>query len=130
MKIDSVEKFYLKDADTGRGLSLDREWMKTWPCKSNYTNTGKYNNSISLNIKQSGLLKLDNDRVLASSWFSKIIVKTSSNKHRLLVVDMDTGNTLYQIPIDMFVDHILLYDGFIVLLNANNLLLSVVLDFN
>ena len=43
---------------------------------------------------------------------------------------METGDTLYQIPVDMFVDHILIVQGWIVLLNANNLLLSVVLDFN
>ena len=47
-----------------------------------------------------------------------------------MVVDLETGDTLYQIPVDMFVDHILIFNGWIVLLNANNLLLSVVLDFN
>ena len=72
----------------------------------------------------------DNDRVLASSWFNGFIIKTSSNKHRLVVVDLETGDTLYQVPVDMFVDHILIFNGWIVLLNANNLLLSVVLDFN
>ena len=46
------------------------------------------------------------------------------------MVDLETGDTLYQIPVDMFVDHIIMTNGWIVLLNANNLLLSVVLDFN
>ena len=40
------------------------------------------------------------------------------------------GESLYQIPIDMFVDQIIIQDGWIILLNSNNLLLSVVLDFN
>ena len=54
----------------------------------------------------------------------------STTRHRLLVVDMEMGQTMYQVPIDMLVDHVVLFDGRIILLNANNLLLSVVLDYD
>ena len=67
---------------------------------------------------------------MSASPFNNVIIKTSSNKHRLCVLDLSSGDTLYQIPIDMFVDQILMTEGWVVLVNANNLLLSVILDFN
>ena len=39
-KVESVEKYSLKVE--GRSLSLQRDWMKTWPCKTNYTNNGQF----------------------------------------------------------------------------------------
>ena len=125
-KVESVEKYWLEAGQAGM-LSLERDWMKTWPCKLSYTNTGEKREA-----RRRTRLELfsDNDRVLASSSFNKIIVKTSTTRHRLLVVDMETGQTMYQVPIDMLVDHVVLFDGRIILLNANNLLLSVVLDYD
>ena len=73
---------------------------------------------------------LDTSSVMSASPFNNVIIKTSSNKHRLCVLDLSSGDTLYQIPIDMFVDQILISEGWVVLVNANNLLLSVILDFN
>ena len=67
---------------------------------------------------------------MSASHFNNVIIKTSSNKHRISVLDLSSGDTLYQIPIDMFVDQILMTEGWVVLVNANNLLLSVILDFN
>ena len=121
-----MEKYWLEAGQAGM-LSLERDWMKTWPCKLSYTNTGERREA-----RRRTRLELfsDNDRVLASSSFNKIIVKTSTTRHRLLVVDMEMGQTMYQVPIDMLVDHVVLFDGRIILLNANNLLLSVVLDYD
>ena len=39
-KVESVENFSLRV--DGRSLSLERKWMKTWPCKTNYTNNGQF----------------------------------------------------------------------------------------
>ena len=120
-----MEKYWLEAGQAGM-LSLERDWMKTWPCKLSYTNTGERREAGG----ELENLFSDNDRVLASSSFNKIIVKMSTTRHRLLVVDMETGQTMYQVPIDMLVDHVVLFDGRIILLNANNLLLSVVLDYD
>ena len=128
--MESVEKYRLEVREADGGLSLDRDWMKTWPCKFSYSNTGKRKLWSGVSFSCLNFSVSDVDRVLASSVFSKIIVKTSTNKHRLVVVDQDSGDTLYQVPVDMFVDHILIFDGWVVLLNANNLLLSIILDFN
>ena len=38
-KVETVEKYSLKVE--GGSLSLQRDWMKTWPCKTNYTNNGQ-----------------------------------------------------------------------------------------
>ena len=45
-------------------------------------------------------------------------------------MDHSTGDKIYNIPIDMFVDHMAVQDGSVVLINANNMLLSVILDFD
>ena len=39
-KVESVEKYWLEAGQAGM-LSLERDWMKTWPCKLSYTNTGE-----------------------------------------------------------------------------------------
>ena len=61
---------------------------------------------------------------------NKIIIKPSSNKRLLCVMDQISGDKIYNIPIDMIVDQMLIQDGFVVLVNSNNMLLSVILDFN
>ena len=68
--------------------------------------------------------------MIVSSSFNEIIIKTSSNKHLLSMMDHSSGDKIYNIPIDMFVDHMVIQDGFVVLINCNNMLLSVILDFN
>ena len=68
--------------------------------------------------------------VIVSSSLNKIIIKTSSNKRLLCVMDQISGDKIYNIPIDMIVDQMLIQDGFVVLVNSNNMLLSVILDFN
>ena len=45
-------------------------------------------------------------------------------------MDQISGDKIYNIPIDMIVDQMLIQDGFVVLINSNNMLLSVILDFN
>ena len=45
-------------------------------------------------------------------------------------MDQIRGDKIYNIPIDMIVDQMLIQDGFVVLINSNNMLLSVILDFN
>ena len=76
------------------------------------------------------LYYLDKGPVIVSSSLNKIIIKTSSNKRLLCVMDQISGNKIYNIPIDMIVDQMLIQDGFVVLVNSNNMLLSVILDFN
>lgn len=39
-KVESVEKYWLEAGEAGR-LCLERDWMKTWPCKLSYSNTGE-----------------------------------------------------------------------------------------
>ena len=68
--------------------------------------------------------------VIVSSSHNKIIIKTSSNKRLLCVMDQISGDKIYNIPIDMIVDQMIIQDGFVVLINSNNMLLSVILDFN
>ena len=40
-------------------------------------------------------------------------------------MDHSTGDKIYNIPIDMFVDHMAVQDGSVVLINGSNMLLSV-----
>ena len=68
--------------------------------------------------------------VIVSSSINEVIMKTSTNKHLLCVMDHRTGEKLYNIPVDMNVDHIIIQEGLILLINANNMMLSVILDFD
>ena len=68
--------------------------------------------------------------VLAAASSPGVVFTSGSTRHRLVVLDWSSGDPLYQVPVDMLVDHILVEAGLVILVNANNLLLSVVLDFN
>ena len=39
-RVERVEKYWLEVEEAGRRLRLERDWMKTWPCKLSYNNTG------------------------------------------------------------------------------------------
>ena len=53
-------------------------------------------------------------------------------RHLELLVVATKNHFLFQIPLDMNVDQIMVLEdrGWIVLVNTNNLLLTVILDFN
>jgi len=109
LKLDILQKFRI-NSDDKKSLSLEREWMNSYPNNDRYL--------------------IGKSPVMLCSPFNKIIVKTSSNRHLLSVLDMSSGDKLYNIPIDMLVNHVVVQDGFVVLINSNNMLLSVILDFN
>ena len=104
--------------------------MNSYPNSDQY-DTGKV--VVSLNIHVSVPVSrsyLGTGPVIASPSFNKIIIKTSSNRRLLCVMDQISGDKIYNIPIDMIVDQMLIQDGYVVLVNSNNMLLSVILDFN
>eukprot|EP00092_Neocalanus_flemingeri_P003557 GFUD01003815.1.p1 GENE.GFUD01003815.1~~GFUD01003815.1.p1 ORF type:complete len:496 (+),score=83.31 GFUD01003815.1:28-1515(+) len=107
-KMDSIAKYQVEIFEDA--VKLERDWMNT------YQNSDYY--------------MTDRGPAIASSSFNEIIIKTSSNKHLLEVMDHSTGGKKYNIPIDMFVDHMAIQDGVVLLINANNMLLSVILDFD
>merc|ERR1719244_1611486 len=72
LKLDTLQKFKINSDE--KSLSLDREWMNSYPNSDRYA-TGK-------------------SPVMLCSPYNRIIVKTSSNRHLLSVLDMFSGDKL------------------------------------
>ena len=72
---------------------LSRNWMKTSTGKTDFIQRGWQNMNIFKLKKHSP----EQSCVLASSCFNKIIVKTTSTKQRLCVLDLETGENIYQV---------------------------------
>ena len=67
--------------------------MKTSQGKNDFLQTGK---KAKFKFKQKQINSTELSCVLGCSGTNKVVVKTTSTKHRLAVLDLDTGDTLYQ----------------------------------